>query len=345
MFPAVFFLTEQPITFGNPPPLQRGRLLAENIVCSVSLIRKKAWKEAGGYDVHLTDGYEDWDFWLTLADNGWLGVSIPELMFYHRTEEHVYTQEELSRHESYKAYIYSKHHHRYPQHQLYENLLEWLKDETSVRNKMRGMLGDRFRLDPIVSVVIPCYNYGQFVEDAVDSCLNSTFQDIEIIVVDNGSTDKHTIRILEQLNKPKTRVVKVGKNRSLPHGRNVGISRSMGRYILPLDADDMIHPAMIEKMVRVLEGNPKVGFVTAGLQYFGTQYWEWLPPSFDFKRLLEQNTVCVASLFRKVCWSEVGGYNESMKDGYEDWDFWISVAEKGWLGDSIPEILFFLPPP
>lgn len=196
-------------------------------------------------------------------------------------------------------------------------------------------------MDPIVSVVIPCYNYGQYLEDAVNSCLNSTFQDLEIIVVNNGSTDHYTIEFLNRLNKPKTRVIHVDKNIGLPHGRNVGIREAKGRYILPLDADDMIHPTLIEKTHQVLETKPQVGFVTVGLEYFGDQYWVWLPPLFDFNRLLVENIVCVCSLFRKQAWIDAGGYNESMLDGYEDWDFWISVAEKGWLGDAVPEALLY----
>lgn len=198
-----------------------------------------------------------------------------------------------------------------------------------------------FHMDPAVSVVVPCYNYGEFVEDAIDSCLRSTFQDIEIIVVDNGSTDVNTIQVLKQLKMPKVRVIQIQKNKSLPNGRNVGISHSRGKYILPLDADDMISPTMIEKLYWVLEKKPEVGFVTSGLQYFGDMFWEWLPPPFNFEQLLVENTVCVASLFRKKAWSDVGGYNEGMVDGYEDWDFWISLAEKGWLGDIVPEKLLY----
>lgn len=196
-------------------------------------------------------------------------------------------------------------------------------------------------MSPIVSVVIPCYNYGEFVEEAIDSCLNSTLQDFEIIVVNNGSTDPYTIEVLNRLNKPQTRVVHIKTNIGLPYGRNFGIKEAKGPYILPLDADDKIHPTFIEKAVLVMEAKPQVGFVTCGMEYFGDEYWVWMPPAFDFDRLLIQNYVNVTSLFRKEAWSEAGGYNESMLDGYEDWDFWISLAERGWLGETIPEVLFF----
>lgn len=193
--------------------------------------------------------------------------------------------------------------------------------------------------DPIVSVVIPCYNYGRYVVEAVDSCLNSTFDDIEIIVVNNGSTDPYTNQVLSGLSKPKTKIIHIEHNKGLSNGRNVGIQAAKGRYILPVDADDMIHPTLIEKAYRVLEDKPEVGFVTVGVECFGDWYYLWLPPAFDFNRLLMENIACVSSLFRKQAWQDVGGYNESMLNGYEDWDFWISLAEKGWLGDAIPEYL------
>ncbi|RCW44949.1 glycosyltransferase family 2 protein [Paenibacillus prosopidis] len=98
---------------------------------------------------------------------------------------------------------------------------------------------------------------------------------------DNGSTDVNTIQVLKQLNMPKVRVVLIEKNKSLPNGRNFGINLSRGKYILPLDADDMVNPTMIEKLYQVLENKPEVGFVTSGLQYFGELFWEWLPQPFE----------------------------------------------------------------
>jgi glycosyltransferase involved in cell wall biosynthesis len=342
--PEIGFVSPSLVSYGpafyiwEAPKYHLGRMLTENISCTTSLIRKSAWNEVGGYDENLSDGYEDWNFWLSLAAKGWNGGTLPNAFCYYRASVYSHTQE-VNKHESYRTYIYNKHLKKYPQSQLYELLYAWLQDEIAARDKMRSVLGNDFRMDPIVSVVIPCYNYGKFVEETIDSCLHSTFQDIEIIVVDNGSTDPYTIKVLNQLNKPKTRVLR-NNNNNLPNGRNVGIRQAKGKYILPVDADDLIAPTMIEKMYRVLESKPEVGFVTGGLHYFGDQYWDWLPPPFDLKGLLRSNTVCVTSLFRKKAWSDVGGYNESMT-GYADWDFWISLAEKGWVGDSIPEILLY----
>lgn len=192
---------------------------------------------------------------------------------------------------------------------------------------------------PLVSVVIPCYNYGAYVEDAVRSCLRSTWQDLEILVIDDGSTDPETQRVLDGLNYPKTRVIHQ-ENRGLPAARNRGIREAVGRYVLPLDADDTIHPTLIEKALLLLEANPGLGFASFWLRHFGDEDWVWMPPPFNFGTLLDDNIVTVASLFPKAAWEEVGGYNEAMRQGYEDWDFWITLAKRGWIGRQIPEPLF-----
>ncbi|WP_051217462.1 glycosyltransferase [Paenibacillus assamensis] len=192
---------------------------------------------------------------------------------------------------------------------------------------------------PLVSIVIPCYNYGHFVVEAVDSCLASTYTNIEIIIVDDGSTDQNTIEVLNQLTKPKTKIIHQ-KNQGLPAARNTGFKFASGKYVLPLDADDTIEKTLIEKATWVLENNPNVGFVSFWLKHFGNEDWVWMPPAFDMNRLLNENTVTVTSLVRKEAWESVGGYSEDMKMGYEDWEFWISLASKGWLGHQIPEPLF-----
>jgi glycosyltransferase involved in cell wall biosynthesis len=189
-----------------------------------------------------------------------------------------------------------------------------------------------------VSVVIPCYNYGRYVEEAVDSCLRSTLKSIEIIVVNDGSTDPYTIRVLNRLQKPKTRVIHQ-PNRGVSAARNNGIRHAKGRYILTLDADDKIHPTYLAKAVRVLHTRPKVGFVGCWLRCFGNSQRITRYPRYSFYRLLFRNIMVSGSVFRKVAWKQAGGYNERMS-GYEDWDFWISLGKKGWLGYIIQEPLF-----
>ncbi|MGU3472554.1 glycosyltransferase family 2 protein [Paenibacillus sp. D51F] len=194
--------------------------------------------------------------------------------------------------------------------------------------------------DPLISVVIPCYNYGQFLGETIDSVLNSTFQDVEIIVVDDGSTDPATIAMLAALTKPKTRVIKK-KNQGVAAARNSGILEARGTYILPLDSDDLIHPTFLEKAFWIMELFPKVGFVSPWVKAFGTENWVHDAPQYNFYTQLSHNITCGTSLFRKEACIQAGGYKSGfVVMGYEDWDFWISLGEKGWHGYQIFERLF-----
>ena len=105
---------------------------------------------------------------------------------------------------------------------------------------------------PLVSIIIPCYNYGQYVEEAIDSVLNQTIKNIEIIVVDDGSTDPNTIKILKNLKKPKTKIIHQ-ENQTQAIARNNGIKISKGKYICCLDADDKLEPTYLEECIIRME--------------------------------------------------------------------------------------------
>lgn len=193
---------------------------------------------------------------------------------------------------------------------------------------------------PKVSIVVPCYNQGQYVDEAVDSMLNQTFQDFEIIVINDGSTDEGTIEKLTHYEKSKTTVIHTS-NQGLPAARNNGIRRAKADYIFPLDADDHFEATFLEKAVHVLDTQPEIGVVTCGMQCFGISQKRHLPKGGGVKNFLAQNNACVASMFRKRCWEEVGGYDESMRQGYEDWNFWIAITKRGWQVHVIPEYLYY----
>ena len=191
---------------------------------------------------------------------------------------------------------------------------------------------------PLVSVIVPCFNYGDYIEEAIDSVLNQTFQDFEIIVVDDGSTDPHTIKILHNLNKPKTKVIHQ-KNQKLPNARNNGIKISKGKYICCLDADDLIKPTYLEKCLIKLE-TENLDICYTWLQEFGDSDQVWPTDDFDLSTLVERNCVEVSAVFSRSIWQKTGGYDSTMIDGYEDWNFWIAIAKAGGVGKKIDEPLF-----
>ncbi len=190
-----------------------------------------------------------------------------------------------------------------------------------------------------VSVIIPCYNQGHFVDEAIDSALGQTFGDLDIIVVNDGSTDPRTISHLSSLSVPRTRVLHT-RNCGLAGARNNGIAATNARYVLPLDADDKLAPTYVERAVAVLEAQPGVGVVFGGGEFFGARKGRCPFPPFSAERMLVDNCVNANSIFRRELWVRAGGYCTDFRSGCEDWDFWLSVLELGASFHDLGEVAF-----
>ncbi len=194
-------------------------------------------------------------------------------------------------------------------------------------------------LKPEISIIIPCYNHGQYLNDAVESVLSQTFQKFEIIIVNDGSTDKQTKQLLSHYEKEKTRVI-CTENQGLAAARNTGIGEAKGRYILPLDADDFIEPGYLENAARLLDNQGDLGIVYCQAQLFGAVETKWLLPEYSLKAMLLDNVIFCSAMFRKSDWERVGGYDPGMIYGWEDYEFWLSLIELGRKVYQIPEVLF-----
>ena len=194
---------------------------------------------------------------------------------------------------------------------------------------------------PKVSVVIPCFNQGRLIGETVDSVLTQSYQDFEIIIVNDGSTDDYTNNKLADYCVNLNISVVTTTNQGLAAARNNGISAAAGEYILPLDADDKIGRTYLEDAVKVLDGNSTVGIVYCDAEFFGQKRSRWKLPQYTARKLLMENIIFCAAMFRKETWTKVGGYNPNMKFGLEDWDFWLSITELGYQVYKIPKILFF----
>jgi glycosyltransferase involved in cell wall biosynthesis len=193
---------------------------------------------------------------------------------------------------------------------------------------------------PAVSVVVPCYNYGAYLNEAVDSVLAQTCQDFEIVVVNDGSTEPATVALLANYDRPKTHVIHTA-NQGLALARNAGIAASRGRYILPLDADDRIGPVYLAQALKILEADPNIGIVYCQAEFFGAVSGPWELPPYSFPEILLDNSIFCTAMFRRADWAAVGGYNPNMTYGWEDYDFWLSLIELGRGVVQIPEVLFF----
>jgi len=193
---------------------------------------------------------------------------------------------------------------------------------------------------PKVSVVIPCYNQGLYLKEAVDSVLEQSFRDFEIVIVNDGSFDSLTLNTIDQFrSNRKIRVIDI-ENSGLPSARNMGIDRSQGEYILALDGDDKIDKRYLRKTVKVLDENPEAGIAATWVKTFGEENDIWKIGGFGLIDQLSENNLGSTCLFRKVCWKQVGGYKKMKSMGFEDWDFWISILETGWKYKMIEEALY-----
>ncbi len=195
------------------------------------------------------------------------------------------------------------------------------------------------------SIIITCYNLGSFLEEALDSALQSESTDFDVIVVDDGSTDSQTLTVLGQLEEQYAAGAQVRfihqPNQGLAAARNTGIQAATGELILPLDADDKLRSTFIPRATQIMETTPAVGVVHGWGERFGMHTGVWELPPVEKSRILLGNCVPACSVFRKKIWEDVGGYDSTgFKEGYEDWDFWLSALERGWTFHLIPEVLF-----
>lgn len=191
-----------------------------------------------------------------------------------------------------------------------------------------------------VTVIIPCFNDGFYLKDSVQSIIGQTYNNFNIIIIDDASTDHITKSVLKSLDEDYAiQVVYLNSNQGTAYSRNKGISLTNSPYILTLDANDKFAVSFLEKAVSVLDKNPSIGVVTCGVQEIGLQHFYWLPKGGKVGNLLVENNCCGNALFRKKFWEDAGGYDSNIL--YEDWDFWISGTSKGWEIYVIKEPLFY----
>lgn len=190
----------------------------------------------------------------------------------------------------------------------------------------------------IVSIIIPCYNDAQYIEQAVQSVLNQTYLYKEIIVVDDGS-NAETKAVLKQIEPTITRLI-TQENQGQSTARNVGINAAKGDFILVLDSDDYFEPSFCEEAVAVLQFREDVKIVTSHLRRFtaDTTLDFFEPSGGDISIFVIQNGATGSAMFRKVEALAVGGYDESMRKGFEDWEFYIRLLANGGAAYVIPKV-------
>lgn len=185
----------------------------------------------------------------------------------------------------------------------------------------------------LISVVIPLWNQGRYLADAIDSVRAGGHQDVEIVVVDDGSTDPETIATFDALKD----VVKVRQpNSGLSAARNAGIAACSGQYVIPLDADDLLPAGFAAAALQALRRDPGLAYVTGRVHHFGLLDHTYVPVGHVPGLSLVLNTHARATgLFRKEAIEAVGGYDEELP-ACEDWDLYLSLAAAGYRSDVLP---------
>lgn len=192
----------------------------------------------------------------------------------------------------------------------------------------------------LISIIIPCYNDWQYVEEAVNSALNQTYSNIEVIVVDDGSNIETKV-VLKRL-EPKITKLITQENKGQSTARNVGMKFAKGKFILVLDSDDYFETSFCEEAVRVLSSDNSIKIVTSHLRRFidDKTIDIFIPSGGDITTFILENGATGSAMFRKSEALAIGGYDEKMKTGFEDWEFYIRLLKDGGYVFVIPEPLF-----
>ena len=208
-------------------------------------------------------------------------------------------------------------------------------------------------MNDLISVIVPCYNYGRFLSDAIHSLIGGptslgefapqTMQSFEIIVVDDASeddTDEIVRPFVKEL--PNVSCIHNQANLGTAGALNVGVRQTTGAFITFLSADDMMETTRLEKLYNAALQNPH-RIIYDDLVTFGNGQRKMTMPmsqEYDFNQLLYKNTMHAGILYPRKAWEECGGYPEAFRDGREDWAFNVALGKYGYCGVHLKEPLY-----
>lgn len=236
-------------------------------------------------------------------------------------------------------------HHEREGKQKYGESIQQLMQQSSDVDKARFS-----HTPPLLSVIVPCYNYGRYLKDCIASLIGGetplgympgqTLQSFEVIIVNDASTDDSAKYIAEVENLAQgIRAYHLEKNVGTAEALNFGIRKAVGKYITFLSADDMREDFSLEKLVQACEQNPhSFAYDDVWIVHDRKRVRRWPMREYDFEELLWKNQVHAGIVFPKKAWEEVGGYPAIMRDGREDWAFNVALGIKGWCGVHVKQL-------
>lgn len=196
-------------------------------------------------------------------------------------------------------------------------------------------------MNPLVSIIIPCYNQAQYLNETIQCVFDQNYENWECIIVNDGSPD-NTLEIAQKWCSKDTRFKYFYKdNGGLSSARNYGIENALGEFILPLDADDKIGSTYTLLAMRAFQDEPNLKLVYCKAEKFGEESGIWDLHTFSLFNLARRNMIFCSAFFRKQEWSRVGGYDTNLIYGLEDWEFWIAILKNGGEVKCLDEIGFY----
>ncbi len=192
---------------------------------------------------------------------------------------------------------------------------------------------------PLVAIIVPCYNQGGYLGECLDSVLAQTVQDWVCIVVNDGSTDDTAKVAKEYCLKSDKIHYHYQENAGASATRNKAIGLTHSKYILPLDADDMLEPNYLEVVLGLFEENPEIKIAYTNCRLFGLKNLSVTLPRYEPKKILVGNQINATALYKRSDYEKTTGYDSRLK-GREDWDFWLSLLNNDDIVAKHPDFLF-----
>lgn len=191
---------------------------------------------------------------------------------------------------------------------------------------------------PLVSVIVLCHNYGRFLGEAIESALGQDYPKLEVLLVDDGSTDDSLevassfgdrVRILTQ------------PNQGLARTCNRGVREAAGEYVVFLSADDRLEPSYVSALMAAVQREPEASYAYCSARRFGAESGVAPARPFSaFSLIRGRNYVNGSALTRREAYLAAGGYPEDLGEGaFDDWDFWLTMLERGYRGTYVPRPL------
>jgi glycosyltransferase involved in cell wall biosynthesis len=191
-------------------------------------------------------------------------------------------------------------------------------------------------INPKISIIIPCYNQGEFMQEALDSLFAQTYQDFEIIIIDNASIDNTKELIKRNI---LANILTLEVNQGIAGAAALGFKKARGEFSVGFAQDDKYESTYFEKAIKIFNENPEIGVVTTDLEFFGDQTGVYVKGNqWTMEAQLDANQIHGGSMFRREILGTEGWDINAKECG--DWEMWLRACNQGWKLGYIPEPLY-----